>query len=63
MTVAFQMTGNVAKLEVDVEGFKVTVTVETRPGHNLTTEDADVILMNAMMHFPQRARFPERLVR
>jgi hypothetical protein len=57
------MALNVAKLEVDVEGFKVTVTVETRPGHNLTTEDADVILMNAMMHFPQRARFPERLVR
>jgi hypothetical protein len=63
MTVAFQMVGNAAELEVDVEGFKVTVTVEARPGHSLTTEDADVILTSAMMHFPQRARFPEPLRR
>jgi hypothetical protein len=63
MTVPFQMIGNLATLTVDVDGYKVTVTVEPRAGRSLTTEDADVILTNAMMHFPQRARFPERLGR
>lgn len=55
MTVPFRMVGDVARLEVDVEGYKVTVTVEPRPGATLTTEDADVVLTNAIMHFPQRA--------
>jgi hypothetical protein len=57
MTVPFRMVGAVARLEVDVEGYRVTVTVEPRPGATLTTEDADVVLTSAMIHFPQRARW------
>lgn len=63
MTVPFRMHGKLATLEVDVDGYKVTVTVHPKPGKTITTEDADVILTSAMAHFPQRARFPEPLNR
>jgi hypothetical protein len=63
MTVPFRMAGDVATLEVDVDGYTVTVSVEPKPGTKITTEDADVILTSAILHFPQRARFPEPLRR
>jgi hypothetical protein len=61
MTVPFQLQDNVATLEIDVEGYKVTITVQPKPGMTITTEDADVILTSAIPHFPQRVRFPEPL--
>jgi hypothetical protein len=61
MTVQFKMHGKQAKLEVDVDGYKVTVTVHPKPGTTITTEDADVIIRHAMGSFPQRTRFPEPL--
>lgn len=63
MTIPFQMDGKIATLQVDVDGYKVTVTVHPKPGTTITTEDADVILTSAVAHFPQRVRFPERLNR
>jgi hypothetical protein len=63
MTVPFGMHGELAILEVDVEGYKVTVMVHPRPGTTITTEDAEVILTSAVAHFPRRARFPEPLNR
>jgi hypothetical protein len=63
MTFPFEMHGKLAKLEVDVDGYKVTVIVHPKPGSTITTEDADVIITNAMGHFPQRTRFPEPLNR
>jgi hypothetical protein len=56
MAVSFEMHGKLATLEVDVDGYKVTVTVHPKPGTTITTQDADVILTNAMAHFPQRVR-------
>jgi hypothetical protein len=61
MTVPFRMDGDVAKLQVDVDGYKVSVTVHPKPGAAITTEDADVILTEAMRRFPQRIRDPEPL--
>lgn len=63
MTVPFIMIDNLATLEVDVDGYKVTVSVKPKPGTTITTEDADVILTSALPHFPQRIRFPEPLRR
>jgi hypothetical protein len=63
MTVPFRLIGDTATLEVDVEGYKVVVSVKPKPGAKITTEDADVILTSALPHFPQRARFPEPLRR
>jgi hypothetical protein len=63
MTVPFRLQDNIATLDVDVNGYTVTVTVQPRPGTRITTEDADVILTSAMPHVPQRARFPEPLNR
>lgn len=63
MTVPFEMHGKIATLEVDIEGYKVTVTVHPKPGTTITTEDAAVILANAAGHFPSCVRFPEPLNR
>jgi hypothetical protein len=57
------MIENVATLEVDIDGHKVTVSVKPKPGTTITTEDADVILTSAVGHFPQRIRVPEPLRR
>jgi hypothetical protein len=57
--VPFRMDGDVAKLQVDVDGYKVSVTVHPKPGVKITTEDGDVILTSAIGHFPQRIRFPD----
>jgi hypothetical protein len=63
MTIPFQMHGKVATLEVDVDGYTVSVTVRPKAGTTITTEDAEVILTSAVAYFPQRARFPEPLNR
>ncbi len=59
--VPFLMNGKVAELEVDVDGYKVTVTVDPPRGVDMTEDDAAVILTNAMPHFPQRLRFPDHM--
>jgi hypothetical protein len=61
MTKQFRMQDNgSAKLNVEIDGYTVTVTVEPPRGTEITTEDADVILTGAMGQFPQRVRFGPR---
>jgi hypothetical protein len=61
MTKQFRMQDNgSAKLNLEIEGYTVTVIVEPPTGAEITTEDADVILTRAMGHFPQRIRFGPR---
>jgi hypothetical protein len=61
------MIDDIATLEVDVDGFKVTVSIKPKPGTTITTEDAettedaDAILTSALPHFPHLIRFPEPL--
>jgi hypothetical protein len=63
MTVPFRIEGNAAMLEVAVNGFKVLVSVVSPHGPAITIQDAEVILTNAIPHFPQRIRSPEPLNR
>jgi hypothetical protein len=60
MTKPFEMHGNVAKADVDVGGYTVSVTVRPKPGTTITTEDAAVIFTRAIGYLPHSiARFPE----
>jgi hypothetical protein len=63
MTTLFRINGNIATLEVTVDGYKVTVHVEPKSGPNITADDAAVILSSAAGEFPSLARFPEPLRR
>ena len=63
MTIPFQMHGKHAVLDIDVDGYRVTLTVHPRPGTEISTEDAELILTSAVAYFPQCARFPELLNR
>jgi hypothetical protein len=50
------MVGDVATLEIDVDGNKVIVSIEPKPGTKITVRDAEVIFTSAVGHLPQRKR-------
>ena len=57
MTQAFTVQHKATTLSVNVDGYRVTVSVESITGDTVTQEEAAIALTKAISEFPQRVRY------